>query len=301
MAGSRTHAIFNVNTIKKARIYIQIEEEYMKLFSFGPDTLMVTDSRTFELQHRYRVKKYFEYMLKILKQLKLLDNERAMTYTYAQVGHYVLDAICHPFIIDKTRDRGKSKIFDDHAALEMKIDDYMSYKYGITDSAYFHANSINDKKLEFLIDQLYRRVYHTRNAAFKYNMGIVLLSLFDTYGRNPSILLNSVTNSLFSIGDITHSKVEDILPYLNLEHGEWHNPVSGEVHTESFEDLLVQAEALYLETLEDINRYLYQDKALRNVLISNNVSYNTGLPCKKEEKFVFVKEYVKDHLKKRTH
>ena len=147
-----------------------------------------------------------------------------------------------------------------------------------------------------LVNKVYRRVFHVSNEALKYNVGIFLTVVFDLLGRKSSIIINPFTLSLFNIGDITHSDIERITPLLNLEHDVWTNPITGEEHHESFDDLWEKSIALYLETIDDVNRYLYRDKQLSNVLISNNISYNTGLPCKKEEKFV----YVKQHFKKRT-
>ena len=114
-------------------------------------------------------------------------------------------------------------------------------------------------------------------------------------------MINPLTLSIFNIGDITRSDIEKIRPYLNLEHNVWRDPVTGEEHTESFDDLWEKSIVLFLEAIDDVNRYLYLDQQLQNQYISANASYNTGYPCTKEEKFVYAKKYLQQHLHKKTH
>ena len=210
----------------------------------------------------------------------------------------MVDCVFHPFIISETEGLATPNFVDEHAKREMKYDDYVCYKYGIDDKVFFHRLSLGDAELEKLISCVYRRVFHVLNASSKYNWGILLSVLFDTLCRNSSIVINPLTLSLFNIGDITRSNIEDIRPYLNLDHNVWRDPITGEEHTESFDDLWEKSIMLLLEAIEDVNKYLYFDLPLKNRYISANASYNTGYPCAKEERFVYAKQYILNHLKK---
>jgi hypothetical protein len=99
---------------------------------------------------------------------------------------------------------------------------------------------------------------------------------------------------LLNIGDITyHADYQKANPFLNLEKKVWLNPETGEEYHDSFDDLWEKSIDLSLETIEDINGYLYQDKELESSILENDISYNTGLPCSKGQSFQYIKKYRK--------
>ena len=55
----------------------------------------------------------------------------------------------------------------------------------------------------------------------------------------------------------------------------------------------LRASELLLETITDVNNYIYLDKPLTNRLILNNTSYLTGLPCELGQSKKYVKIYKK--------
>ena len=65
----------------------------------------------------------------------------------------------------------------------------------------------------------------------------------------------------------------------NAERDIWYDPETLEQHTESFMDLFYKAQNVALETIEDVNKHLYDGNPLTNSLILNNTSYNTGINC----------------------
>ena len=83
------------------------------------------------------------------------------------------------------------------------------------------------------------------------------------------------------------------LPYLNLDHKLWLNPETGEESYASFDNLWEKATEVALETIQDVNMYLYQDKVINNAIINNDTSFNTGLPCKEGQTKRFVKKYIR--------
>ena len=121
----------------------------------------------------------------------------------------------------------------------------------------------------------------------------MLISIYDSLIRRDKLLLAKYIMKLINLGDISyHNNDKMVLPYLNLEHNLWYDPETGEKHYESFDNLWDRACTVALETINDVNMYLYQDKRLRNPIINNDTSFNTGLPCKEGQKKRFVKKYI---------
>jgi len=293
MPAYKTHAIYGELVLPKIDKKVEIKKEDIKIFSFGPDALIPTDYKLFEYQHNHKVKLYFEAILKYIKKNKLQDNSEVMAFLYGQLDHYVLDCFTHPLIYYMTEDVDSKHFMNQHALVEMWLDDYVMEKYDKNDKFYFKKNHISDKNLLLLINKVYKKVYNSSNEANKYNLGIMLMTLLDAIGRDNYNLISPLILTVFNIGNITFNKSDRVIPYLNLNHEKWTNPVNGEIYTDSFDDLWDKSIEVYLETINDVNKYLYLDKKFYNSLISQNISYNTGFPCKKREKFVYIKKYLK--------
>ena len=293
MPAYKTHAIYGEIVLPQIDKEVDIDKEYMKLYSFGPDSLITTDYRTFEYQHIHKVKIYFEHILKHIKKNGLQDNSEVIAFLYGQLAHYILDVFTHPLINYMTENVDSQKFLTQHAIVEMWIDDYIMQRFGKTETFYFHKNRISDRELIGLINKVYRKVYHVLNEANKYNIGMTLMTILDSLGRTNIIVLFPAILKICSIGDVTFGDPQRVLPYLNLDHQTWTNPVSGEKSQDSFDDLWDKSIDVYLETIDDVNRYLYRGKNFTNSLISNNISYNTGFRCKRIERLPYVKTILK--------
>ena len=295
MANYKTHAIHGELLLELILASIclrtEIKKEDLKVFCFGPDTLITSDYKIFDYQHSNRVKDYFESILRYIKENKLQDNSEVMAFLYGQLDHYVVDFICHPLIYYMTESMPKTHKFSPHALMENWIDDYIIGEYNRRGIFYFHKWGIKSIELRSLIDEVYRKVYGSNNEAVKYDLGITSLNLYDSVVRNDLSGLKAIALNLLKIGDITYRGSERVLPLLNLEHETWSNPFTGELYTYSFQDLWNESFAKSLEMIEDVNRYLYQDKPLNNFYIKNNISYNSGYPCEDEREPKFVKIY----------
>ncbi len=271
MPSYKTHSIHGELILPKIITKTEISNEDIKLFCMGPDALIATDYRLFELQHMRDTKAYFKTLIKTIKKNKLQDNSEVMAYLYGQIDHFILDVIMHPLIYYMTDDLPKEHLIDPHGLVENLIDDYVMWKYDRTDEVYDHKN----------------------NIPLKYNFGMLLITLYDSLIRRDKLFLAKSVMKLINLGDISfHEDYKVALPYLNLQHDIWRNPETGEEHKESFDNLWNKAIEVALETIQDVNMYLYQDKGLVNPIINNDTSFNTGLPCKEGQTKRFVKKYI---------
>ena len=294
MPSYKTHAIHSEIILPKISNRIYVNKEDMKAYSMGPDALILTDYNLFELQHVKSTRRYFKTLIKLIKQNKLQDNSETMAFLYGQIDHFILDMIMHPLIYYMTENMPKENLLDPHAIVENLIDDYVVQRFDRNDDIYYHKVIINDRKLIRIINNAYYKVYHSKNISFKYSIGMILINIYDSLIRRDKLFLAKSVMKLINFGDVSyHSDYKRVLPYLNLEHDIWLNPETGEESRASFDNLWEKASEVALETIQDVNLYLYQDKKLKNPIILNDTSFNTGLPCNKGQTFKYVKKYIK--------
>ena len=280
MPSYKTHSIHSELIFDDMDKRTAIDKEDVKAFAMGPDTLISSDFNTFKIAHKYAVKDYYELLLKLIKNEKLLENGEVMAFLYGQLDHFVLDVITHPLIYYMTEGEPAKHSTKPHGLCEMWTDDYIMKKYGLDSKFYYKKKKICDEKLKALIDEVYGRVYSATSASKSYDKGFKTLKAYDTLVRNNLILIAPLITTVANLGSMTYKNdTSRVMPYLNHEHGVWFNPETLEESRESFDDLFDKAKEVSLETIEDVNRYLYDDKPLTNPLILNNTSYNTGINC----------------------
>ena len=292
MPSYKTHSIHGELILPDIDQRIEIKKEDLKSYCMGPDAMILTDYKTFDYQHAHKTKDFFMTMLKMLKEKKLLENSEAMAYLYGQLDHFVLDSVMHPFIYYMTEGIKSDNKIPPHGLTEMWMDDYTSQKYGKTDLEYYHKLFMKDKELRKMVSELYYKVYRVNHEASKYSLGMFAMALFDSLVRKNQMLIAPEIVGLFKTGDFTYQEdLNRVLPYLNLERNPWYNPEIGSQYTDSFDDLWDKSKEISLETIEDVNKYLYQDQPLKNSLINNNTSFNTGLPCELGQSLTYIKKY----------
>ena len=295
MPSYKTHAVHPEMILPNISIRTPINIEDLKTFCMGPDTLIVTDYEMFELQHIKDTRSYFKTLLKLIKKYKLQDNSEVMAFLYGQLDHFILDVIMHPLIYYMTEDMPKEHLMNPHGIVENLIDDYVVWKFDRNNEVYYHKGGISDRKLINLINEAYKKVYHRNNVSLKYNFGMILINIYDSLIRRDKLFLAKSVMKLINLGDIRyHNDYKVALPYLNLNHDVWYDPETGEEHYESFNNLWDKACEVALETIHDVNMYLYQDRRIKNPIINDDISFNTGLPCEKGQKKRFVKRYIKN-------
>lgn len=292
MPNYKTHSIHGEKILPQIILKAPVSKEDMKLFCMGPDTLIATDYKLFELQHVKDTRNYFKTLIKLIKKNKLQDDGEVMAFLYGQIDHFILDMIMHPLIYYMTEEMPREHLLDPHGLVEGLIDDYVMWKFERNDEVYYHKNKITNHKLIKLINDSYKRVYNANNISLKYSFGMILINIYDSLIRRDKLFLAKYIMKLINLGDISyHNDYKLALPYLNLEHEIWLDPETGESHQESFDNLWNKACEVALETIQDVNMYLYHDHSLKNPIINGDLSFNTGLPCRRGQTKHFVKKY----------
>lgn len=292
MPNYKTHSIHGEIVLNDMDKKIYIDNKDLKSFCMGPDALITTDYKLFDYQHANKVKEYFETMIKLFKKNNLHKDSEAMAFLYGQIDHYILDVVTHPLIYYITEDMEAKHKIKPHGLVENWIDDYIMKKYRKDKMVYYHKYFLKNKKLKEGINKLYEKVYNSKNESLKYSIGILNTSLYDLLVRQNLIGIAPIITSLSNLGDIMYDKdIRRVLPYLNINNKTWYNPETGEKYNDSFDGLWDKSISESLETIEDVNNYLYKDKSLNNKYISNDISFNTGRPCSEGQNFTYIKRY----------
>ncbi len=292
MPSYKTHSIHGELLLPEMDKIIEIKKEDLKAYCMGPDALIETDYQTFDYQHANKVKEFFMSMLNYIKDNKLQDNSEVMAFLYGNIDHLVLDSVTHPLIYYMTEDIERKHKIKPHGLIEHWIDDYIVQKYHRNNACYYHKWFVNNDELLKMINVIYKRVYGCNLESLKYSFGMFSNIMYDTLARRNVIGIIPLIIKFINIGDFIYKKdLSRIIPYLNLEHDIWLNPETKEVYSDSFDDLWEKANEVSLETIRDVNEYLYGDKQLQNKIILNNISYNTGFPCEIGQSHQYVKKY----------
>ena len=292
MPNYKTHSIHGELLYPNMDKKIEIDSEELKTFCVGPDTMIATDYKLFNYQHENKVKQYFETMIKYIKKNKLQDNSKVIEFLYGQLDHYILDITMHPLIYYMTEGLPKTSAIGPHGIVEMWVDDYTTKKFNKDEVKYYKNLNLYNKVLKKLINDLYSKVYNDKFTYLKYKYGIKLINLFDLKVRHNTMKIAPFLTRVLNIGDILyHKNSNNIEPYLNLNKDIWYNPETGEKYNESFDELWEKSMEVSLETINDVNKYLYLDEPLNNSYISNNISYSTGCPCEEGQSCQYIKKY----------
>jgi hypothetical protein len=284
----KTHAIHitKCNDYIDKRVDLNLED--LKAFSFGPDALLFTDPVLFNIQHNKDSRYFFMYLINTIKNEHELDNPELISFLYGQISHFILDCTFHPYVYYLTNNAKLNKIINPHMQLEFWIDNYIMDKYGIYDKDFFSKTKIEDSKTRQIIDSVYFNVYKSLLASNKYDIGINALESFETNIRFNEPLSKGIKN----LADLTYEKRKKVFEwFLNRERNTWLHPFNGEKHKESLNELWNNSVALYIQTIEEVNNYLYRDIPLKHCFLESNSSYDTALDCDKPKKLIYCKKY----------
>ncbi len=291
MPDYKSHSIHSEIVLSNINKRVLIHNDDIKKFSFGPDALLTTDYQLFDYQHSHNTKDYFECIIFKIKKYKLQDDEKVMAFLYGQLDHFVLDLVIHPLIYYMTENMPAKHKIKPHALIEMWIDDYVMHKFNKGSRDYYIIKSVISNEVAKIIDETYSKIYNRTKISPKYEAGIYSITNFDKVRYSKSEIIKKICKAL-NIGDLFYSRnLKRVTPYLNLDRKIITNPVTGESFKESFDDLWDKSIMMSSELIEDVNNHIYRGTELKNHLIKNNISYNTGFPCTKKEVFRYVKKY----------
>ena len=248
------------------------------------------------------VKKYFQNILITVKNNQTNEN---ISYLYGSICHYVLDSLCHPFVIYNTGlDTLNKKYNGLHEKMEVNIDAQV-YKYktgsNLKDAT---INNMLLPKIKFsntlkkTINEVFYKTFNIKNMGNVYEKSIHTVNIILKYFVTDKL---GIKKNIYKLRDfIFHKKKYQYLSfhvtqldtnYLNLEHNQWVYPVDNQIiKTDSFEDLYIKAIKKSTYLITSIDKYLNNKIDLKETLeIIGNTSYVTGSDCNSKKEMQYFK------------
>ena len=257
--------------------------------------------------HRYKTYEYLKTLIDYIKLNDYYNDSEIMGFLYGQIGHYCLDKACHPYVFYKSgnylkHDKETHKYNMEHSRIESLIDEYFikereymkPYKYKCFNIFDTRNLSRNTKEV---IDFTFKEVYRKEAFSTEYEKSLKDMKLFYRIFRyDPTgikLLFYKLVDLIFPLtfkkkhALSYHNNLKNIEKVLNLNHNTWLHPVTKEKHNESFLDLYIIAlqDAIYL--IENINKYIYEDKNIDLKKVIGNYSYETGLDLEENQELKY--------------
>lgn len=260
---------------------------------------------------REKINDYFKNIILSIKELKMEQNADALAYLYGSLTHYILDSICHPFIIYQAgwidEDNPNYEYRGNHEKIEVSIDAIYWQEKKKRPLYKDNLSNLLLPKLDFtkdlinLIGLTYKKTFQKEDMGKIYEssvkQGHFILKYFVTDHFGIKKCLYKVFDFIFQKNFLKYQYLSFYQrklnnEYLNRNHEEWCNPVNNKIRSiESFDEL-------YQKALKQcINIFHLTDKVLQNKLdlktylkLLEDKSYTTGLNWRETSKMRFFKK-----------
>lgn len=277
--------------------------DYLFYYTFGKKRKKVNQFGHYAHRHNTQ-----DYIINIIKEIKSNNKEsdpEHLAYLYGTITHYVLDSTCHPFIFYKTgvyrkKEKNTIKYLGGHNNIEKHLDaiyykKYTKKNYNLCNvSKEIIKNPIFSNDLINTVNNVYKKTYNKENIGILYQKSIKDAKLIyttlinDRYGIKKNIykLLDLIINkNKCCIANYSTYILKPNLSYLNTEKKEWIHPSLPELkYNHSFDDLFNISLDKTIKIIKEINKVLYDNKPLEDILeYIPDLDYSTGLIIKESK------------------
>lgn len=315
MPGFTTHYLFGLNTYKhlNQQNIKKILRENHAAYSLGlqgPDVFfyflpsyLIHYNNIGAITHEERIGTFLHYLLESRRLFPDLEEEQiAESYIAGFLGHYILDAHCHPYIYWKSRFEKKNcRYHGVHMRLEADIDTELLQFYKHLSPSHFHPDStilltaVQRNVIAAILYYVYAKTYpelHITQAMMRFAIrsmqrGTRLLQ--DPSGKKK-IFLRKLEGMILGYPLLSSMIASDSLTFhmdpLNILHRQWHNPWDKScTSTDSFFDMLEDAQVEYANVLHQLFHVFSCPPASKKARIETYAlleklgtnSYHTGL------------------------
>ena len=233
--------------------------------------------------HNNSARDYLLYLITYIKENRLQGNADVMAYLYGHISHFYFDAFAHPLIYYIEKGCMPSSLLPSHFMVEGYLNSYLSNEVLNKDimdvkATYFNDINLNDPEIKSIIYNSYKKVYGRNNVMPSFKLVHDFFSSIESLYKNTFKTMD-VVRGLTNFDSFLIRNKLSLSEIANENNGEWLNPVTGNLHHESFLELFYQSLDKSIEAINDINNYLYGNGDFRNVMkVIPNVSLDTGLP-----------------------
>ena len=293
MAGYMSHFLFGQIEYKKMKsgeIKQAIKENYKvynlglqgpDLFFYYPRARMISRKNPGSIMHQSHTGRYINQLYRFVQHLKDAGAKKtAIAYLAGYMGHYCMDAICHPYIYYRTA-YGEKQFFyhGRHVMLEREIDHALMKRYG--------KQMLFEEDREEMIRLTKRQcavVAKMLSYACSTSYADIRLSK-----RQAALVINNTGRFMQIMRKMESGFVRKYRPLLfadplNLQKNEWYNPWQlsygrkDKRHNENFYELMRQASVFYQNMLEEMWKVMKKGDSVLSYLQTGNRSMMSGLP-----------------------
>ncbi len=264
MANYTSHAIMSELLFKKLndknKFKIKIDQDKMKLFSFGQD-LTVLNKECFHDTHKINSKLFFLNTIKYINENNLQYDSDVMAYLYGHIAHYTLDVTIHQFVNNMVDDINKEAFLTPHTTLECELDKYLINKFS-NNTKYLSISHLKSKDIRKMVNIVYANIYGYFNASniyFKSTLFIGISNSFVNFIYQNKLLYNLVTGKKKYVNNFYFHNCLNKDNYLDQKYSKLLN------------ESISKAERM----IKYANKYLYEkEKDIYLNLVFNNAPYN---------------------------
>lgn len=271
-----------------------VDYENIKTFSLGTD-LAYYSKKSCYLSHNYRTQDFFLCMLKYIKENKLQDDSKVMAFLYGHISHYFLDVYCHPFVYYMERGLIHSTRISNHVLMEGFLSSYLcSYvlhkNFMEVKSSYFNQGDLSYIENKKMLQHLYQTVYDDPYILVSANGVLKTFSMLENFSKSGAFSKNTL-RKYSGFDKFLEKNYISTLTLLNFSNKKWRNPVTGEIHYESINDLYRLAVFDTINAIDEINGYLYGIRCLDDMkTVFADLSYDTGVDCSLGNQMFYVRK-----------
>lgn len=312
MPSTVTHAYFSMDVYDRLplsrKMFLKNEIDNIKIYSQSVDPLYFYV--TFNIKKSNKVRHFADYfhshntndffinLINYIKYNYYKDDPSVIAYLYGMIMHYVLDSNMHPYICYKTGEFNKhdkkTYIYNNkHHIFETAFDQHLiALREKTIPKNYHHYkllkfNGNPSKSLLEVINFTFKETFNISNFTNEYFISVKKMKFFfkilrfDKYGIKNKLycFVDKISPSgFFKFSFLSYSSNNWNSNFLNLKHKVWMNPACKKNKSKnSFNDLYIYSIKECLETIKNVEKYLYQNEEIDLSKVFKNRSYKTGL------------------------
>lgn len=298
MPGYISHSIMGeelhneLNRIDGSKVFVSKEE--LRGYSLGAD-LSLFSKRIIKDPHDFNTRNFFLAIIKYIKENNLKENGSVMALLYGHIAHYFLDINTHPLIYYIECGCKKVGFLSNHDLIEGYISSYLSKKIlnkniSEINAQYFNQIDIDNTEVSKLLNTIYGEIYKDSQITISYKKVLQTLTLLENViksgfvSKEMLIMVSQfdifLEENKLSVNEITNEK-----------NNRFTNPVTGEIHYESFIELYNKSIEMTLNAIEIVNNYLYSNGSFGSLYnVFTDLSYTTGANYKLGNKMIYVRK-----------
>ncbi len=305
MPSTITHAFIGLDTINKLnnkpKKIINNHINNYKVYCQNMDVLyfyhifLLKHNKVQAIGHRFHHEHVFDVFKLLIEDNKKNKDEELFTFISGLLVHYQADTIMHPYVNDFTDYSSESKRFSKHFEVETYIDNYYVYerlnkKHKSYNNTKFVFDYTEEKIIKDELNKLFKEIFNMPYIGNKYYRALKEMKFAYNYARYDKHGFKKLMYKFIDLNPLNitrtkylsyHFDLDNNDYYLNLNHRKWSNPDNRNLtSTKSFLDLYQDVINNSSRIINELYKYIYEEKEVNLKELIKNLDYGNGLPIK---------------------